>query len=1056
MSLLLSRSLTWWILSTTFVAVANVTISPTCPVPLEYNTDTTYYYRYLEIPLVTNLFEFEAKANNDVHIALSPSQSSSDLYEIVIGGWRNTQSVIRRCKQCENQVTVSTIHYLSANEYRRFWITFDSNGAVAVGRNDESTPFMEWTDPAPLDVQYLGYSTCCGSSGEFRFCGLTPTCPMPLEYNTDTTYYYRYLEIPLVTNLIEFEAKANNDVHIALSPSQSSSDLYEIVIGGWRNTQSVIRRCKQCENQVTVSTIHYLSANEYRRFWITFDRNGAVAVGRNDKSTPFMEWTDPAPLDVKYLGYSTCCGSSGEFRFCGLTPTCPVPLEYNTDTTYYYRYLEIPLVTNLIEFEAKANNDVHIALSPSQSSSDLYEIVIGGWRNTQSVIRRCKQCENQVTVSTIHYLSANEYRRFWITFDSNGAVAVGRNDESTPFMEWTDPVPLDVQYLGYSTCCGSSGEFRFCGLTPTCPVPLEYNTDTTYYYRYLEIPLVNNLIEFEAKANNDVHIALSPSQSSSDLYEIVIGGWRNTQSVIRRCKQCENQFTVSTIHYLSANEYRRFWITFDSNGAVAVGRNDESTPFMEWTDPVPLDVQYLGYSTCCGSSGEFRFCGLTPTCPVPLEYNTDTTYYYRYLEIPLVNNLIEFEAKANNDVHIALSPSQSSSDLYEIVIGGWRNTQSVIRRCKQCENQVTVSTIHYLSANEYRRFWITFDSNGAVAVGRNDESTPFMEWTDPVPLDVQYLGYSTCCGSSGEFRFCGLTPTCPVPLEYNTDTTYYYRYLEIPLVTNLIEFEAKANNDVHIALSPSQSSSDLYEIVIGGWRNTQSVIRRCKQCENQVTVSTIHYLSANEYRRFWITFDSNGAVAVGRNDESTPFMQWTDPVPLDVQYLGYSTCCGSSGEFRFCGLTPTKCHAPLEYNTDTTYYYRYLESPLVNNLIEFEAKANNDVHIALSPSQSSSDLYEIVIGGWENTQSVIRRCKQCENQVTVSTIHYLSANEYRRFWITFDSNGAVAVGRNDESTPFMEWTDPVPLDVQYLGYSTCCGSSGQFRFCGLGVTIYIF
>lgn len=142
-----------------------------------------------------------------------------------------------------------------------------------------------------------------------------------------------------------------------------------------------------------------------------------------------------------------------------------------------------------------------------------------------------------------------------------------------------------------------------------------------------------------------------------------------------------------------------------------------------------------------------------------------------------------------------------------------------------------------------------------------------------------------------------------MPLEYNTDTTYYYRYLQIPLVTNLIEFEAKANNDVHIALSPSQSSSDLYEIVIGGWRNTQSVIRRCKQCENQVTVSTTNYLSANEYRRFWITFDGNGAVAVGRNDESTPFMAWTDPVPLDVQYLGYSTCCGSSGDFRFCGLS---------------------------------------------------------------------------------------------------------------------------------------------------------
>ena len=145
-------------------------------------------------------------------------------------------------------------------------------------------------------------------------------------------------------------------------------------------------------------------------------------------------------------------------------PQCPSPLEYDTDTTYYYRYLEIPTGTRRIEFEAKANNDVHIALSPSESSSDLYEIVIGGWGNTRSVIRRCKQCEAHTTVETDHYLSASEFRMFWITFGNNGVIAVGREDESTPFMEWTDPDPLDIQYLGYSTGWGSSGEFRFCNL----------------------------------------------------------------------------------------------------------------------------------------------------------------------------------------------------------------------------------------------------------------------------------------------------------------------------------------------------------------------------------------------------------------------------------------------------------------------------------------------------------------------------------------------------------------------------------------------------------------
>lgn len=148
---------------------------------------------------------------------------------------------------------------------------------------------------------------------------------------------------------------------------------------------------------------------------------------------------------------------------------CSFSLEYETDTTYYYRYLEIPTGSRRIDFEAKANNDVHIALSPSKSTSVLYEIVLGGWVNEKSAIRRCKQCKNKVTSKTTHYLSSNDFRRFWITFGGNGTIAVGRNSETTPFMEWTDPDPLSVQYLGYSTGWGSSGKFRFCSMEDHSP-----------------------------------------------------------------------------------------------------------------------------------------------------------------------------------------------------------------------------------------------------------------------------------------------------------------------------------------------------------------------------------------------------------------------------------------------------------------------------------------------------------------------------------------------------------------------------------------------------------
>ena len=135
---------------------------------------------------------------------------------------------------------------------------------------------------------------------------------------TDTKYYYRYFTSRANVERIEFKVKASNDVHIALSPTSSDhSPMYEIVISGWKNRKSAIRRCKQCKNMVVVKTPKFLSPAEYRGFWITYDlATGMLEVGRKGHADGFLSWTDPSPVDVKYLGYSTGWGSTGKFKFC--------------------------------------------------------------------------------------------------------------------------------------------------------------------------------------------------------------------------------------------------------------------------------------------------------------------------------------------------------------------------------------------------------------------------------------------------------------------------------------------------------------------------------------------------------------------------------------------------------------------------------------------------------------------------------------------------------------------------------------------------------------------
>ncbi|XP_071950372.1 uncharacterized protein [Antedon mediterranea] len=138
------------------------------------------------------------------------------------------------------------------------------------------------------------------------------------QYVTTANYEYRFdiliLQVETTTR-IEFSAVAKSDVHIALSSSPGvMTPMYEIVIGGWGNTKSVIRRCSQCDNEKEHAETGMLSVDKFTKFWISFE-NGSIRVGLVG-SDPFMEWDDPNPFPFKYVGFSTWHNIKGIFQFC--------------------------------------------------------------------------------------------------------------------------------------------------------------------------------------------------------------------------------------------------------------------------------------------------------------------------------------------------------------------------------------------------------------------------------------------------------------------------------------------------------------------------------------------------------------------------------------------------------------------------------------------------------------------------------------------------------------------------------------------------------------------
>lgn len=113
-----------------------------------------------------------------------------------------------------------------------------------------------------------------------------------------------------VSGSIKITVKARNDAHIALMSSNSEqSPLYEIVLGGWSNSKSVIRDRKQGKALAT-HVGRVLNENSYRTFFIKWN-NGRITV-QNGRKQRIVEWTDVSnPLRIRNIGVSTGWGATG-------------------------------------------------------------------------------------------------------------------------------------------------------------------------------------------------------------------------------------------------------------------------------------------------------------------------------------------------------------------------------------------------------------------------------------------------------------------------------------------------------------------------------------------------------------------------------------------------------------------------------------------------------------------------------------------------------------------------------------------------------------------------
>ncbi|GBP45177.1 C3 and PZP-like alpha-2-macroglobulin domain-containing protein 8 [Eumeta japonica] len=271
------------------------------------------------------------------------------------------------------------------------------------------------------------------------------------------------------------------------------------------------------------------------------------------------------------------------------------------------------------------------------------------------------------------------------------------------------------------------------------------------------------------------------------------------------------------------------------------------------------------------------------------------------------------------------------------------------------------------------------------------------------------------------------------PRDLQTEDKLQYNFF--PVTSGSIQFRVRAPNDAHIALTTGPQESDpMYEIFIGGWGNTKSVIRRNRTKPDKVEIETPNVLNGGEFRGFWVRWDG-GVVSAGRENEALPFISWQDPDPFPVSFIGFCTGWGASGTW--------KVEDGQEFSTPDKI--EYLFRPVMNGMLELEFRGPHDCHVCLTRAPADVDpVYEIMIGGWQNTQSVIRHNRAKPDKVTAPTPGIADPNEFKKFLIQWN-NGRLLVRDGATGQTFMEWTDPAPFPVTHFGVRTGWGARGQWR-----------
>jgi len=250
-------------------------------------------------------FNFEAKASNDVIVSFMCTREMrpTNSWEVLIGGWGNTRSVIRKGSEGQELVARNNDKGRTDGSNYKSYSIFVENGKMYVSDNGDE--FMS------VNVPSLGCDTLMVGLGGYdkpvRFKNIDvantayPTLVAPVNsqgalnvWNSDKVFATGFE--------FKFAAKATTDVSVTFTCQKAAKPIesWTVVIGGYSNTKSVIRTSA---GEVSTVAGARCNPNAFKSYTIWYSV-GTMVV--KDGNTAILTATNlPAPSCGKmFVGFS--------------------------------------------------------------------------------------------------------------------------------------------------------------------------------------------------------------------------------------------------------------------------------------------------------------------------------------------------------------------------------------------------------------------------------------------------------------------------------------------------------------------------------------------------------------------------------------------------------------------------------------------------------------------------------------------------------------------------------------------------------------------------------